>query len=152
MKTRDTQIKNFQNTLNELTESSNTAANLANSTIVGVQSELEGERASKSKEPSDAYRLGFLEYLINFLAADPDYDWSTFIAPSTPAYMASFNATRVADIEKARTKLLAKIQSEKEALAKRGGDTTQGEAGDKGDGEATTTDQLKKSTFYFYSF
>ncbi|XP_063939024.1 uncharacterized protein LOC135148312 isoform X2 [Daucus carota subsp. sativus] len=140
IKTRDAQIRNVQDTLNELTESSTSAANLANSTIAGLQYELEGEKASKSKELSDAYRLGFSEYLINFLAADPDYDWTTFFAPSTPAFMVGFKEANATAIEKARKDLEAKILSEKEAFAKKGGETTQGEAGDKGDGEATTTE------------
>lgn len=141
MQTRDLQIKNFQTTLNELTESSTAAANLANSTIAGLQSELESEKASKSKELSDAYGFGFLDYLVNFLAADPDYDWSKFFAPSTPAYMTGFKKSNAAAIEKARTVLQAKIQFEKEALAKKGDEATQGEEGDKGDGEANASKQ-----------
>ena len=141
MKTRDTQFKQCQKALNELSESSTAAANLANSTITGLQAELENERASKSKELSDAYRLGFLGYLTNFLAADPDYDWSKFFAPSTPAYMAGFKESNAADIEKARKELEAKILSEKEALSKKGGEVTQGEEGDKGDGEANASKQ-----------
>ena len=113
MKTKDTQIKIFQSTINELNEASTAAASLANTTIAGLQAELEGDKASKSKELSDAFSLGFTEYLINFLAGDPTYDWSKFFAPSTPAFMENFKVDRVALIEKARTALQAKIQAEK---------------------------------------
>ena len=59
MKTRNDQIKSLQKAFNDLTESSTNAANLANSTIAGLQSELESEKAAKSKELSDAYSMGF---------------------------------------------------------------------------------------------
>ena len=58
--------------------------------------------------------------------------------------MAGFKEANATTIEKARKDLEAKILSEKEALAKKGGETTQGEAGDKGDGEATTTEEQKE--------
>ena len=142
MKTRNDQIKSFQKALNDLTESSNAAANLANSTIAGLQVELEGEKASKSKELSDAYSLGFFDYLINFLAGDPSYDWAKFFAPSTPGFMAGFKESKAAAIEKARQALQAKIQTEQEALSKKAGEAQKAQGG--GDGEATAADQQKE--------
>ena len=143
MKTRNDQIKSLQKAFNDLTESSTTAANLANSTIAGLQSELEGEKAAKSKELSDAYSMGFFDYLVNFLAGDPNYDWTKLFAPSTPAFMEKFKESKAAAIEKARQALQAKIQTEQEALSKKASEAQTAKGGGDGDGEATATDQQK---------
>lgn len=96
--------------------------------------------------------MGFFDYLVNFLAGDPNYDWTKLFAPSTPAFMEKFKESKAAAIEKARQALQAKIQTEQEALSKKAGEAQTAKGGGDGDGEATATDQQKNWTCYlFYS-
>lgn len=66
----------------------------ATQTLEGENTKLKSEmnelRAEIRKSQSDPYCAGFLGYLRNFLAGDPEYDWVTHFAPSTPAYMQKF--------------------------------------------------------------
>lgn len=84
-------------------------------------------------ELSQAYSTGFAAYLQNFLAADPEYDWSQHFAPSTPAFMIDFKAKHVAAIAKAKNDLERKIAGEQEAMKRKNeaiGEDGQGKEGE----------------------
>lgn len=83
--------------------------------IAKLRSENELLLASTRKGQSEAYNAGFLDYLRNFLAADPDYNWAQHFAPSTPGYMITFKADNAELIEAAKDDLRKKIASELKA-------------------------------------
>ena len=75
------QIKIFSKSLNDFNTSSSRVLNQANETISLLQKELEVERVSKGKEQSDSFTTGLLTYLVNFIAADSEYDWESPLVP-----------------------------------------------------------------------
>lgn len=112
------ELKTVQGSLNAAMEEAKRVGEAHNKEVEKLQSELEmTSKADKLKYQSEAYSVGFLDYLRNFLAADPDYDWSTQFAPSTSGYMLKFKAENASLIERARIKLTEKIQGELDAAA-----------------------------------
>lgn len=85
--------------------------------IARLKSENDRIQGEKDVELSQAFSAGFAAYLENFLAGDPEYDWSVHFAPSTTGYMIDFKAKNAAAIAKARAGLESKIAKERETLA-----------------------------------
>lgn len=81
-----------------------------------LQARVDELEASLKKREGAAYSMGFLDYLCNFLAADPEYDWPSHFAPSTPAFMSNFKEKNSAQIIEARTLLDPQIKSELKKL------------------------------------
>lgn len=77
-----------------------------------LQAKVDELEASINQKEGAAYSLGFLDYLRNFLAADPEYDWSAHFAPSTPAFMSFFKEENAALIFEAKTILDEDIKKE----------------------------------------
>lgn len=58
--------------------------------IEELKSENKRLKSEKDLELIQAFFSDFAAYLQNFLAADPDYDWSLRFAPSTLGFMVDF--------------------------------------------------------------
>ena len=81
-----------------------------------LQARIDELEASMKQKEGAAYSLGFLDYLRNFLAADPEYDWSSHFAPSTPAFMSHFKEENSTQIIEARSLLDDQIKEELEKV------------------------------------
>ncbi|KAL8120089.1 hypothetical protein AgCh_017277 [Apium graveolens] len=116
-----TSLKEDNSKLHTALGSTKTSRDYYKGLVEGVEKKVEEEREkhkkeikseNKDQELSQAYSLGFKAYLKNFLAVNPDYDWSTRFPPSTPRYKVKFKADNAATIEQARVGLQAKIEVE----------------------------------------
>lgn len=60
-----------------------------------------------------------LAYVVNFIAADPEYDWAKTFGPASPAYLPNIKVAKTDEIEEAMIKLQAKIKSDTKAMTKK---------------------------------
>lgn len=57
-----------------------------------------------------------MDYLRNFITADPDYDWYELLAPSTPGYMLKFQIDNAEVIAAAKEELWLNTEAEKKIM------------------------------------
>lgn len=82
--------KKTQTSLEKFQDEAKQAQELLEGENSGLQGRIDELEVSLKKEEGAAYSMGFLDYLRNFLVANPEYDWSSYFAPSTPAFMSNF--------------------------------------------------------------
>ena len=112
VKARKDDAVNAQKALDRQHDEAKQAQELLEGENLKLQAKVEELEAAAKKKESEAYSLGFLDYLRNFLAADPEYDWSSHFAPSTPAFMSLFKEENSAQIIEARAVLDDQIKNE----------------------------------------
>ena len=113
------ELKLIQDDLDKVKSDAKTAIEAQAKEISNLKDEKASLQEGNDKALSDAFSLGFTAYLQNFLAADPEYDWTSHFPPSTSAYMVRFKEDNVAAIMVAKEKLEAKFASEKAAKARK---------------------------------
>ena len=147
VKARKEDTVNAQKALDRQHNEAKQAQDILEGENLKLQAKVTELEAAAKKREGEAYSMGFLDYLRNFLAADPEYDWAPHFAPSTPAFMSQFKEENSAQIIEARALLANQIQEE---LAKLDAEKT----GNKGEREnppetqdhsgASPTDQAAK--------
>lgn len=109
-------LKAVQDDLTKVKADAKAVSEAQKKEIKRLKAKIEKLEGEKDKKLSNAYSTGFAAYLQNFLAGDPDSDWSCHFAPSNPDFMINFKVQYAAKIAKAKADLEAKIAKELELL------------------------------------